>query len=137
METRTFIANYKNLAPIGDFIVSTAEDAGFSTNDVYAIQTAVDEACSNIIDHAYNAENIGEIQISVEEFADKLEIIISDHGVPFDPDDVPEPDVVSPLEVRKERGLGIFFIRNLMDEVLFDFSKNDKNTLILVKNKGR
>lgn len=137
METKIFTANYKNLASIGEFVVSIVEKAGFSEDDIYSIQTAVDEACSNIIDHAYRGENLGDIEISVEVFKNKIEIIITDYGNPFNPDDVPDPDIVSPLEVRKERGLGVFFIRNLMDEVLFDFSKKNKNILILIKNKGR
>ncbi len=137
MELRTYAANYKNLAKIGNFIISIAKTSGFSEDDIYAIQTAVDEACSNIIDHAYNGENEDEIQIEVEDFGSKLEIKISDHGEPFNPEDVPHPDIISPLEVRKERGLGVFFMRKLMDEVKFDFSNKDKNTLVLVKYKRR
>ena len=85
----------------------------------YAIQTAVDEACSNIIDHAYGGENLGEIQIQVTQVKNGIQIILRDEGDPFDPDDVPDPDITSPLEIRKERGLGIFFMRKLMDRVHF------------------
>lgn len=59
MKTKTYPANYKSLATISQFIIEQAEDAGFSPKDVYAIQIAVDEACSNIIDHAYGGENLG------------------------------------------------------------------------------
>lgn len=137
VKTRTFPANYKSLAVISQFIVDIAEDAGFSPSDVYAIQTSVDEACSNIIDHAYGAENIGDIQISVEQFANKLKITLIDQGEPFAPDDIPEPDITSPLELRKERGLGIFFMRKLMDTVIFEFSQSKGNILTLEKYKGR
>lgn len=133
---RTFPGNFKSLAPISDFIVNQAQDAGFSPSEVYAIQTAVDEACSNIIDHAYGGEDIGDIEIRVKEIQNGIEIILHDEGEPFDPADVPEPDITSPLEIRKERGLGIFFMRKLMDEVIFDFSVKRGNTLTLVKFKG-
>jgi serine/threonine-protein kinase RsbW len=136
MEMRTFPGNFKSLAPISDFIVNQAQDAGFSPSEVYAIQTAVDEACSNIIDHAYGGEDIGDIEIRVKEIQNGIEIILHDEGEPFDPADVPEPDITSPLEIRKERGLGIFFMRKLMDEVIFDFSVKRGNTLTLVKFKG-
>ena len=136
MKTRTYSANYKSLAIISQFIVEQAEEAGFSPSDVYAIQTAVDEACSNIIDHAYGGENLGEIKIRVKINEEKIQIILTDQGDPFDPEDVPEPDITSPLEIRKERGLGIFFMRNLMDKVLFEFSATEGNTLTLVKYKG-
>jgi serine/threonine-protein kinase RsbW len=135
MNTKTYPANYKQLANISHFIVSLAEKAGFSPNDIYAIQTAVDEACSNIIDHAYGGENLGDIKIIVNDHHNKFQIILVDQGDPFEPDDVPEPDITSPLEVRKERGLGIFFMRQLMDVVSFEFSKTEGNILTLIKYK--
>ncbi len=136
MKTRTFPGNFESLAPISNFIVDQAEDAGFSPGEVYAIQTAVDEACANIIDHAYGGENIGEIEIHITQIKKGIKVILKDKGEPFDPDDVPEPDIASPLEIRKERGLGIFFMRQLMDKVVFKFSPSHGNTLTLIKYKG-
>lgn len=135
MKTKTFPANYKNLGLISQFIVDIAVEAGFTPSDVYAIQTAVDEACSNIIDHAYGEENIGDIKIKVTQTDNKLQIILIDQGEPFEPDEIPEPDISSPLELRKERGLGIFFMRKLMDHVFFEFSETKGNILTLVKHK--
>lgn len=136
MKTKTFRANYQNLAAISRFIVEQSEQAGFSPSDIYAIQTAVDEACSNIIDHAYGGEDLGEIEINVRQIENGIQIILTDFGDPFEPEEVPEPDITSPLEIRKERGLGIFFMRSLMDHVQFEFSSTDGNTLTLVKYKG-
>lgn len=136
MVTKIFPGNFRSLAPISDFIVNQAGAAGFSPDEVYAIQTAVDEACANIIDHAYGGENIGDIEINVKKIKKGLQIVLRDEGEPFNPADVPEPDIASPLEIRKERGLGIFFMRKLMDEVIFDFSKPHGNTLTLIKYKG-
>jgi serine/threonine-protein kinase RsbW len=136
MKTKTYPANYKSLATISQFIIEQAEDAGFSPKDVYAIQIAVDEACSNIIDHAYGGENLGEITIKFNNFKNKIQIILIDKGKPFILEDVPEPDLTSPLETRKERGLGVFFMRNFMDSVLFEFSKPEGNILTMEKNKG-
>lgn len=136
MATKTFPGNYKNLAEISDFIIDQAQQAGFSPAEVYAIQTAVDEACSNIIDHAYGGENLGEIEIIIKEIEEGLQIILKDEGEPFDPDEISDPDITSPLEIRKERGLGIFFMRKLMDKVEYDFSQSKNNKLILEKYKG-
>lgn len=135
MPKKTFPGNFKSLERISKFIIDQAEEAGFSPNDVYAVQTAVDEACSNIIDHAYAGENKGEIFIKVTETDKTLKIVLRDQGEPFDPEDVPEPDISSALESRKERGLGIFFMQKLMDEVVFEFSEKRGNKLTLVKNK--
>ena len=136
MITRTFPGNFKSLEPISDFIVNQAEEAGFSAKDVYAIQTAVDEACSNIIDHAYGGENKGNIEIKIRNSTGELRILLYDKGEPFDPEDIPDPDISSPLEIRKERGLGIYFMKKLMDRVIFEFSPSEGNKLTLIKFKG-
>lgn len=135
MPKKTFPGNFKSLEKISEFIVGFAQKAGFSPKDVYAIQTAVDEACSNIIDHAYGGENRGEILIKVTETNKGLKIVLRDQGEPFNPKDIPEPDLTSSLEHRKERGLGIYFIQKLMDEVIFEFSEKRGNKLTLVKHK--
>lgn len=136
MPSKTFPGNYKSLEAISEFTIQQAKQADFTPKEVYAIQTAVDEACANIIDHAYGGENIGNIKIKISEIENGLQIVLQDEGEPFDPTDVPEPDITSPLEIRKERGLGIFFMRQLMDKVLFTFSKKEGNTLTLIKYKG-
>ncbi len=136
MASKTFTGNYQSLEPVSKFIIHQAKKAGFSENEIYAIQTAVDEACSNIIDHAYGGEDQGDIKITTHIIEEGLQIVIKDEGEPFEPDDVPEPDISSPLEIRKERGLGIFFMRKLMDEVNFEFSQSKGNTLTLIKYKG-
>jgi serine/threonine-protein kinase RsbW len=136
MPNKTFPGNYRNLKAISEFIVDQAQEASFSPKEVYAIQTAVDEACANIIDHAYGGENIGNIKVYVSTINNGLRIVLQDEGEPFDPAEVPEPDISSPLEIRKERGLGIFFMRQSMDKVLFEFSQKEGNTLTLIKYKG-
>lgn len=137
MPTKTFTGNYQNLSKICEFVINLAEQAGFSPSEVYAIQTAVDEASANIIDHAYGGENKGEIIIEVETLKNGIRVTLHDNGRPFDPDEIPEPDITSPLEVRKERGLGIYFMRQLMDKVEFNFSQSNGNKLTLIKYKGR
>ena len=136
MVNKAFPGNYKTLAIISDFIVEEAEKIEFSPSEVYAIQTAVDEACANIIDHAYGGEDLGQIDIQVQQIKKGIRITLKDNGVPFNPDDIPAPDITSPLEIRKERGLGIFFMQKLMDEVIFEFSKAGFNKLTLLKFVG-
>jgi serine/threonine-protein kinase RsbW len=136
MPKKTFPGSYKSLKAISEFIIELAEEASFSPSEIYAIQTAVDEACANIIDHAYGGEHIGKIVITASEIQNGLKIILQDKGEAFDPSEVPNPDISSPLEARRERGLGVFFMRQLMDKVTYEFSQKDGNTLVLIKFKG-
>ena len=61
MPKKLFPGRYASLAEIGEFIGLAAQAAGFDSKDVYAIKLAVDEACTNIIEHGYGGEGIGKI----------------------------------------------------------------------------
>jgi serine/threonine-protein kinase RsbW len=133
MKHDTFPGRYENLEKICDLVSDEAILAGFDDSAVYAIQTAVDEACSNIIEHAYQGEDRGTIEITVNTEADCLTIRLIDTGKPFDPTKIPEPDINASLEERDNHGLGLFFMNKLMDDISFEFSKETGNILTMVK----
>jgi serine/threonine-protein kinase RsbW len=130
---KTFPGRYESLAGIGEFVHGEAELAGFDSFAIYAIELAVDEACTNIIEHAYGGEDRGNIECDCEITAEGLTIRLHDHGQPFQPEDIPLPDINAPLEEREAHGLGLFFMRKWMDEIHFDFSGNHGNTLVMFK----
>jgi serine/threonine-protein kinase RsbW len=134
-ETKTFPGRFENLAKITDFVIRAARSAGLGPAAVYAVEMAVDEACANIIEHAYGGEGRGDIECTCQIGADELTVTLRDDGSPFDPSRVPEPDVSAPLEERDEGGLGLYLMRKVMDEVHFEFSSDSGNTLTLVKRK--
>jgi serine/threonine-protein kinase RsbW len=135
MVTENFPSRFESLAGIRDFVNLAAKDAGFNEKEIYAVELAVDEACANIIEHAYDGEGKGQIECTCNNINGGLEIIIKDDGKPFDPDSVPSPDFSVDLEDLQPRGAGLFIIRNLMDDVSFTFSKNKGNILRMVKRK--
>jgi len=135
MLTRTYSGQFENLASISEFVAQAAEDAGFDRAGIYAVKLAVDEACTNIIEHAYGGEGSGEIQCTCNIARDELSITLRDWGEAFVPDSVPEPDFDVPLEELRFRGAGLFFMRKVMDEVHFDFQTGDGNVLVMVKRK--
>jgi serine/threonine-protein kinase RsbW len=135
-QTRIFPARYENLAAIDQFVAEAAERAGFDSCTVYQVELAVDEACSNIIKHAYGGEDRGVIECSWHIQDGDLVIVLRDYGQPFDPASVPEPDTEASLEERTGGGLGLFFIHQMMDEVIFDFESEPGNVLTLVKRKA-
>lgn len=135
MTTRTFLGLYKNLAKIGEFVTQAAEQAGFDSEQVYAINLAVNEACANIIEHGYGGEGQGEITCSCRLTDEGITIVIRDEGERFYPEEVPEPDYDVPLEKLKPRGAGLYLIREMMDEVDFKFDQDEGNTLTMKKRK--
>jgi serine/threonine-protein kinase RsbW len=135
MTKETFSGVYQNLGKIGDYVGKAAEDAGLDESGIYAVQLAVDEACTNIIEHAYGGEGIGDITISTQISDEGLTIKLYDLGKPFDPESVPVPQTDLPLEEIKPRGLGLYLMRKVMDDVSFEFSPNNGNTCVLLKRK--
>jgi serine/threonine-protein kinase RsbW len=135
MRTLSISGRLENLAKIRDFVVDAAKSAGFGELDIYAVELAVDEACANIIEHAYGGEGIGDIQCTCLVNTDKLTIILRDHGKPFDPESVPEPNLKAPIEELQPGGAGLFLMRKMMDEVEFNFDSEKGNVLRLVKRK--
>jgi serine/threonine-protein kinase RsbW len=134
-KTTTFPARLDSLAAIGEFVTHAAEAAGLDARAVYAVQLAVEEACANIIEHAYGGEGRGDIECTCIVNENGLAVILRDHGRPFDPTSVPEPDLYASIEDRKVRGLGLYFIRQLMDQVRFEFTADSGNVLTMVKRK--
>ena len=135
MRTAVFPGKFNSLAKIGAFVVQAAKEAGLDEKATYAVELAVDEACSNIIEHAYGGEGKGEISCSCQITANGLTIVLKDQGRPFKPDKVPSPNVKVPLNKLNPRGAGLYLIRNMMDDVQFKFSKDEGNVLTMSKNK--
>ena len=126
---------FTNLPAISDFIGRAARQAGLDERASYAVQMAVDEACANVIEHAYGGEGKGEIRLTYTLQAGGLEVIIYDQGQPFDPEQVPKLDTQAPLSERKRGSMGLFFIYELMDRVEYKFGTPQGNQLILFKQR--
>ncbi len=134
MSTFTFSGQFKNLSKIRDYVGQIAQDAGFNENDVCNIQLAVDEACTNIIEHAYGGEGKGDIRCTCEMVGNDLIITILDHGKPFNLSAVPAPNLTAELEDRACGGLGVYIICQLMDHVEYKSSKTG-NIWKIIKTK--
>jgi serine/threonine-protein kinase RsbW len=135
-----YTARFENLDHIRDFVAGLAEKCGLEPSAVYAVQLAVDEAFSNIIEHAYGGESDDMIECTGKVNRGELSITLRDCGKSFNPEAVPDPDLMADLEDREIGGLGLYFIRQLMDEISFEFMRDPKtgktcNVLRMVKRK--
>jgi serine/threonine-protein kinase RsbW len=136
MNKKIFPGVYKALAEIGEFVSSQSEKAGLNENDVYSVQLAVDEACTNIIEHGYEGEGIGEIECTCEILPDGIMITLIDEGKLFNPKDAPIPKLQIPLDELVSRGAGVYLMHKVMDEVTYSVSKDNKNKLKLFKKNS-
>lgn len=133
MRTAIFPARFDQLDAIRQFVNHAGIDAEMDESGLCAVEMAVDEACSNIIEHAYFGMKEGEIECTCDHNDQTLTIILRDHGQPFQIASVPDPDLSLNLNKRKVGGLGVYLIRKLMDEVRYERLGDLGNILTLVR----
>lgn len=105
---------------------------GMDAGQLYDIQLAVDEACTNIITHGYADMDPGSIILDLELESDRITIALTDFGRSFEPDHAPVPNVDASVEERELGGFGLFFIRQSVDRMEYHVTE-DGNTMILTK----
>ena len=134
MKELSIDATVENIAPVTDFVNRELEGHNCPQRILWQIDVAIDELFSNIAHYAYNPD-VGPATVRVEVTQEPLAVVITfiDHGMPYDPLSRGTPDVHAPLEERQAGGLGIFLVRQTMDDVTYQYH-NGQNIL---KNKKR
>jgi len=129
-------AETANLPRLLEFAGERIRTEGFDEETAVKLELAVEEILANIISYAYPGKK-GAIELTVGENDMRGFVIeIGDSGIPFDPLSVPEADTRSPLEERKIGGLGIFFMRKVVDVAYYRY-ENGKNILTLTMYRLR
>ncbi|MHC5038442.1 MAG: ATP-binding protein [Planctomycetota bacterium] len=123
----------ENLKFVREFMSRMVGASALAEMDRNKVVLAVDEAVANIVRHAYGGSGKGIIQIQARADARKLEIHIFDSGSKFDPNSVKDPDMMEHIRLGKKTGLGIFLMRQIMDEVSYSFREGKNNELYLAK----
>src|SRR5678815_2568903 len=110
-------AKVESLAAVRAFVEEACRRAGTDSTFAFDLKLAVDEACSNIIEHGYAGRPGGSIRLACETDEDAVRVTIVDHGRAFSPSELPAPDVTSEWEERPVGGLGWHLIRQSVDEI--------------------
>ena len=126
-----YVFDADDLPKVLAFVEEACQDAQVDARLCFELQLVVEEACCNVIEHAYEDRG-GQFVIWFAVHDRDIEITVHDHGRPFKPSEVARPDVNLPLEERPIGGLGLYIIYQLLDEVQFSFTA-DGNTLVMVK----
>ncbi len=119
------------MADIRTRIRQSASAFGFDEDTITHLVLAVDEACTNIIRHAYDGKSSGKIEVDVKENNHAWEVRLRDYGKKCNPGELKGRD----LHEVKPGGLGLFFIKKTFDEVYFEPLLEEGNCLILRKKK--
>ena len=126
-------ATLDNFEEVQAFVDEELERLGCSMETQIQIDIAVEEIFVNIAHYAYNPD-VGKATIRVEITEDPLSVVLTfmDNGIPYDPLAKQDPDVTLPPEERKIGGLGIYMVKESMDDVKYEY-RDGKNILTICK----
>lgn len=127
-------ADRKNLWDVQAFIDEQLEEVGCPMLTQTAIDVAVEELFVNIASYAYDQGNgVVEVQTALYENPLSIDITFIDNGRQYDPLAKDDPDITLSLKERKKGGLGIFMVKESMDNVSYEYT-DGKNILTIKKN---
>lgn len=132
IESRT-----ERLIAVREFVSDAARAFGFNDEEVSKIALAVDEACTNVIKHAYKFDPSKTIQVIVNAADRTFQIAIRDTGVQFNPTALHAPDMKEYLSHYRRGGLGVYLMKSLMDKVEYDIAPGRMNEVRLTKYLAR
>ena len=132
--TRIVLKNdVSEISRLEGFVDSVASGTGIDQSLAMSLNLALEEAVANVVSYAWPKGTEGKITVVAERCDHFLRFTISDDGKPFDPTTAPPPDISSSAEKRPVGGLGIFMVRNIMDDVSYEW-RDGLNILKLTKN---
>lgn len=132
-----FANDVSELAAIRALLHKQLSTAQVAEELIHDVILAVDEACANVMRHAYppgQREPGLAVELQIEE--GRIQVAITDHGASFEPEKVPMPDLARCREIFKTGGYGMYLMRTLVDHVIYDIQPGIKNEVRLIKSLG-
>ena len=131
-------ATIENVRRISDFVHDAGKRLGLTDDALFDIDLAVEEACTNIVRHAYRPDQAGDMGVRVDGTDDAISIELTDWGQPFEAD-AAHLAVDVPVEVRAAGGMGVLLVHKLMDDVTRRTASvpGGPNVLTMVKHVDR
>ena len=128
----TRAAELESLSVFREFISDCCNRHNVPDETVFELKLAVDEACTNVMEHGYQGMDPGSIILSFRVEPDRVLVQITDFGRIFEPASAPKPDLEASLMDRPIGGLGLYLIYQTMDDIDYETSE-DGNTLTFTK----
>ncbi len=126
-----FVSRPERLKRMREAMAEVLRGQGCSDKDTQLLVLAVNEACMNIIQHGYQGDPEGEIILEILNNHGELEFRLRDYA------EVVEPDMLKsrPHDELKPGGLGMHFIRQIMDEFTFEIPEPGVGNLLIMKKR--
>ncbi len=122
----------RQIPELATFVEHIANEANMDVSTALSVNLALEEAVTNVMLYAYPKNTKGQVDIKASILPEKIRFVITDSGIPFDPTEKEDVNVDLSLEDRPIGGLGIFLVRNIMDQIAY-CRKDGKNILSMIK----
>ena len=117
-----------------EFVTAFAGRSRLPSDEASRLLVVIDELFSNIVRHGYcGSKAVGKIRIGLSFVRGCLRIAVIDDGQAFDPLTAPAPDLDLPTSLRPTGGLGIHFVKNLVDDAQYS-RRSKRNRLVLIRH---
>ncbi|MFP6682516.1 MAG: ATP-binding protein [Gammaproteobacteria bacterium] len=126
-----FNSDPKKLRMVRERVQEIAEEFGCSKKLISDLVIAINEACMNIMQHAYKGEKSGKILLEIQKATGEVQVLLTDFADPIDPDGIQPRD----LEDVKPGGLGTYFIREIMDDCIYGHLDNNAGNYLKMRKK--
>jgi serine/threonine-protein kinase RsbW len=123
-------ADMSKLCELRDLLATICEEQEVPRKTARRMVLAIDEALSNIIEHASLKDNSKDIELSLEISDDRIVAEIRDRGIPFDPIPFDNPD----RRAYPRRGFGLYLIHMIVDRIDYERTSDGRNVLTLTKS---
>ena len=130
----SFPSQTSYLALVRELTKKMAESAGFDAATADRVALAVDEATTNVLEHAYHGATDREVELRFEDRGRELRVDVVDTGEMVDPRAIPRVELSRYVSERRTGGLGVHLMEKIMDSVTFRRTAR-RNVCCLVKTK--
>jgi sigma-B regulation protein RsbU (phosphoserine phosphatase) len=127
------VARLDALGELRDFAEGAASHSGLSHDDVFAFKLATEEICANIIQYGYKDIEPGLLSLFFDVEGNMARLTIRDDGKHFSPEQAKTPDLEADWDEKEIGGLGLYLVKELMDNVSYERTEENVNQFVLEK----
>jgi anti-sigma regulatory factor (Ser/Thr protein kinase) len=131
-DTIIIASEKKNLSIVREFVLKFLKKTKLQPDEISRVVLATDEAVTNIVEHAHKFNPQEKVHIELEADDETFTATLKHVSTRFDPREYPEVNIAEHIKAGRKRGLGIFIIRQIVDEMDYLY-ENGQNTLRIVK----